>query len=289
MIPIGCINNPEKGSYFCTNHKNVDPQLRFMYGEKLYKCRLSQIKLKQNSKLANLNEIKIYDRFLTEKNEYYFLVDYNDKQPFWASEKQLAEKLTEFSPSNDSEYIFFSKKKKNIVEKCQNKTKTEGIFLSVYNCNVIASYREIFNCECLSYAATFCLDTMDHMNYIPDYVVYDMGCKLRKYIWNDNNIKNLSERLIKLREKTILVDRFHFKKHSKDDTFCVENCDADHFEEMKNVNTSSCEEINFWLSQYKHIHKHIGKIRQKFFLFIIFDEFNFSSLLMKLKRNDEKI
>ncbi|RNA05203.1 hypothetical protein BpHYR1_040781 [Brachionus plicatilis] len=168
--------------------------------------------------LARLSEIEIYDRFQTSDMGVYYLVDYKDNQLFWASEKQLNERL-----SNDEQIR--NSAKKDLIELCNYKSKTEGVFLGVYNCNVIASFREIFQSESISYAAVFCLDTFDNLIYSPDNVIYDLGCRLKRLIENNENIINETDRLNSLKKKRTFVDRFHFKKYSKDDKFCVENCD----------------------------------------------------------------
>ncbi|RNA27352.1 hypothetical protein BpHYR1_033865 [Brachionus plicatilis] len=67
------------------------------------------------------------------------------------------------------------------------------------------------------------------------------------------SIKTKTTRLNEFQQKTIVVDRFHFQKHSQDDYFCKENTNADKFSELNEINTSVCEEINFWLSGYKHM------------------------------------
>ena len=51
-------------------------------------------------------------------------------------------------------------------------------------------------------------------------------------------------------------------------------CHPDKFPELKTINTIVCEQINFWLSKYKYITKHMLRQRFIFFLFIIFDFYN---------------
>lgn len=237
--------------------------------------------------MSNQDKIRIYDCFTTNNDEKYFLVDYLDNDPFWASENQLSRSKVDHFTSNPNLYLsrcFWDSKKNTVIEPCDRKSKTDGIFLGCYNCNVIASFREIYNSENIAQAVTFCLDTFQYMINTPNYVVYDLGCKLKKYIENENNILNETERLKALKMKNIVVDRFHFEKHSITDQICRNFCDANKYSDLNEVNTSVCEEINFWFSKYKHIIKHMNRTKQYFYLYNILDEFNYSQLLLKLKK-----
>lgn len=65
-----------------------------------------------------------------------------------------------------------------------------------------------------------------------------------------------------------IVDRFHFENHALTDTYCMEHCDASKYEELEKINTSVSEEINYWLSGYKFLLKHMNYERFHFLLFI---------------------
>ncbi|CAF1047938.1 unnamed protein product [Brachionus calyciflorus] len=84
-IEIGCLNTPIRGSYFCEEHKKLDPNFKFRYGEKFFQCNLSQIK--QKNGIISKQKLKIYDSFLNNKDQIFYLVDYQDDCPFWISEK----------------------------------------------------------------------------------------------------------------------------------------------------------------------------------------------------------
>ena len=108
-------------------------------------------------------------------------------------------------------------------------------------------------------------------------MLYDNGCKLRKYI-EEKSTTVKTVRFEKLKSKTILVDRFHFKSHV--DLYCKKNCNPDKYAELIEINTSIAEQINSWFSRYKFI-KYMNRERFLFFLFIIFDLYNKEKLLRK--------
>jgi len=70
----------------------------------------------------------------------------------------------------------------------------------------------------------------------------------------------------------VVVDRFHFKSHV--DNYCALNNDPDLVEELKGVNTSVCEQTNYWFGGYKHILKHMNYEHFHFIIFILCDEYN---------------
>ena len=155
---------------------------------------------------------------------------------------------------------------------CRNKTRTVGVMLASFNCGIITSYREIFRCESLIQTSAFLLDTFDELQEIPNYIIYDTSCKLCEYIKNECNLASSTERAKLLKDKTFVVDRFHFLNHVGD--FCTRNCDPKLYDDLKNINTSVSEEINFWFSKFKYIVKHMNLEHFSFFLFIIFNEYN---------------
>ncbi|CAF0952438.1 unnamed protein product [Brachionus calyciflorus] len=93
-LQTGCNKVPSINNYLCDDHKKFDPQLSFNYGNSIYKCLSSQIKLKQSRRLVDTMNLVIHDAFECNKGVYY-LVDYNDEYPFWASEGQIPSELIE--------------------------------------------------------------------------------------------------------------------------------------------------------------------------------------------------
>ena len=71
-----------------------------------------------------------------------------------------------------------------------------------------------------------------------------------------------------LNSKEYVIDKFHFYNHHE--TYCKDNCDPND-KETKGVNTVISEQINFWISRYKHIVKHMNCDRFYWFIYITFN------------------
>lgn len=52
---------------------------------------------------------------------------------------------------------------------------------------------------------------------LPDYFVYDRACQLRRALHLDGSLREFLQRWWKVR---LIVDRFHFYGHSRDDAHC---------------------------------------------------------------------
>ena len=72
------------------------------------------------------------------------------------------------------------------------------------------------------------------------------------------------------------MDRFHFKKHK--DNFCSINNNPDTIALLNKVNTSVCEQTNYWFGRFKHICKHMNYERYHLFIYIMCDEYNKNKL-----------
>jgi hypothetical protein len=81
-----------------------------------------------------------------------------------------------------------------------------------------------------------------------------------------------TERFKKLKDMKIFVDRFHFGAHVDD--FCKKNCNPYNDSDLVDLNTSVAEQINSWLSRFKHMTKYMNYERFVFFLYFIFDFYN---------------
>lgn len=116
-------------------------------------------------------------------------------------------------------------------------------------------------------AANFSMNIIQNSNNWPQYLIYDNGCSLSKYVSNvaSQKFKLVSERSYILLNTKIVVDRFHFSKHSENNKYCKEKCNPDDYDQLKNVNTEACEQTNYWLSGYKHATKHMNDINFYFF------------------------
>ena len=82
----------------------------------------------------------------------------------------------------------------------------------------------------------------------------------------------MTERAALFRELDYVVDRLHIKGHVGE--WCLTNCHPDLFPHLEGCNTVICEQLNFWLSKYKYIFKHMNHLRFNFFLYIILETYN---------------
>ena len=136
---------------------------------------------------------------------------------------------------------------------------------------VFKGYSEIFQHETVKQAFIFALTVLENSKINPNVLIYDNGCKLKKYIEKKSNYVQ-TPRFDKLKKMKIMVDRFHFKSHV--DQYCNKNCNPYKCLELVDLNTSVAEQINSWFSRYKYITKYMNFERFVFFLFFIFDFYN---------------
>lgn len=160
------------------------------------------------------------------------------------------------------------------------KTRTRGVVIGAVNCGIIIGFRELYYSESINQIVLFCLDLISFANQMPSFIGYDDGCHLKKFI-QKRQIANLSDRGSKLSKMKIFVDRLHMINHK--DAWCKENCNMDHERELDGINSMVCEELNFWLSRFKHNVKHMNNLRINFFYFIIMNLRNEYQLLLNYK------
>lgn len=225
----------------------------------------------------------IHDAYIDAEDRILLLCDYNDCQKensfFWVSSKQIqASKIENYIDqlkhlTDKNESISCNSSKKYTLP-CNKKSRTVGVFLAVFNCGIICSYKEIFQHESINQVATFLLEIIEKSNFWPYFIVYDDACHLSKFISNKASFKfsNTTQRGKILSETKFSVDRFHFKTHT--DMWCEKYCDPEKFSELQGINTSVCEQTNFWLSRYKFAMKHMNYERFHLFLYILCDKYN---------------
>lgn len=83
---------------------------------------------------------------------------------------------------------------------------------------------------------------------------------------------NVTRRLKLLSTKTFVIDKLHIRGHKE--ASCNPMCNPDKYPALLHANTVICEQINFWLNNFKYILKHMNRQRYLFFLSIILREFN---------------
>lgn len=280
MIGIGCPKTPLRKSYFCEEHYSVDPKLSFKFNQSIFQCNLSQIQPKKGN--FSTNNLTIYDSFINSKDVILFLVGFQDSNPFWVTENQLQKNLIEKFLMTENDLNLTCRTLKIHSFPCEKKSRTIGEFLAVFNCGIICGFREIFGAESLVQATSFILDLFSDLECDPLYLTYDDGCHLKKFIDHSELIVKKTNRIIELKKKIIVIDRFHYKGHKKENEYCRRICNPANYSELTGINTSVVEQINFWFSGFKFITKHMNQERFKFFIFLICDEFNEANLKFQM-------
>jgi hypothetical protein len=97
----------------------------------------------------------------------------------------------------------------------------------------------------------------------PTHVFFDNNCRLALHVKDDPFFQDIR----------LSVDVFHFEcKHSKQDTFCQENCNPAAFPELKTdsgewyFNSSACEQTNSWFGNFNPITRGMKPVKFDFFL-----------------------
>lgn len=259
----------------------MDSKLKFKFGDKFFECNIDNIK--PNTGKPEHEKLKIYDCFINKNEKVLYLVGYEQFLPFWASENQLSKEAREqFDRKNNFGEGIDCKTLKCLSYPCDKKTRTVGEFLAVYNCGIICGFREIFGSESLVQTALFTLDLFDNVLSHPNIITYDDGCHLKKMIDQSEKVVFRSKRIEKLCQKTIVIDRFHYKGHKKKDDYCKKICNPDNYSDLNDINTSVVEQINYWFSGYKHLVKHMNRERFKFFVYLVCNELNESNINLQI-------
>ena len=257
---------------------HVQQKLKFRFNEGFIQYDLENIKVENQEKLQHL-QLEIHDYFVNTNGAFLYLVsDEEKKKTFWCFEHQINEfsvkQFKNFEKHND-----FGKCDQTFLNApCPQKGRTKGVLLTVYNCGIIASFREIFISESLNQVTKFLLDNLQFMNSPPKYLIYDNACKLEAYL-KKRSIKDKSIRGGVLCNMTFVIDRLHIKNHTNEN--CHKYNNPYLFDDLININTVVCEETNFWLSRFKYIMKHMNKVRFNFFLYIICNAYNIQKLKLK--------
>jgi hypothetical protein len=81
-----------------------------------------------------------------------------------------------------------------------------------------------------------------------------------------------------------VVDKLHIKGHV--DPECLSTCQPRLIPELDYINTVICEQVNYWLGNFKHIVKHMNFYRFNYFLFIILDLYNQAKFEKSIRNAD---
>jgi hypothetical protein len=282
---MSCPLTPERGSYFCSEHKNNSTEIYFKISDSLeLLIDVSNIK---ESRKKNFLDYRIYDCFVDSEDTVLYLLATKKGKYLWTSkppQNLIQEFSCKFSKSIEKNYSALTNCQinKEFPIPCKKKCRTTGILLSVYNCGIICGYRELFSSESPTQVSIFLLDLMQFSESSSKYLIYDNACSLEKFLKN-RNIKQSSERGLKLDNMKLVIDRLHLKNHV--DPECHKNFDANNYDELFNINTVVCEQTNFWMSRFKYIMKHMNFHRFNFFMYIILNKYNMEKLDQRITKN----
>ena len=275
-IKIDCTETPERGSYYCQNHSSMQEIVFFNVFNEKWPFDALNIKSQVKGLITADRSIIIQDYFENHLGVVYFLLTDTEQKngvPFWATENQVPKRIIENFYKNEktsnSEINCMTRK----TVKCEKKTTKRGILISAFNCGIVCGYREIYGLESKNQVALFLMDIYTHFAKIPKFTIYDDACHLKKYVEKLNGFKNINNRCNFFSATTFVVDKLHIKNHV-DREYCLKYCDPSKYKELNDINTVVCEDINSWLSGFKHNVKHMNKVRYSFFMFIMLNKYN---------------
>ena len=150
------------------------------------------------------------------------------------------------------------------------------MLVSAYNCGIIAAFREIYRSESVVQTTNFLNDIPKNSKRLTNIIIYDRGCDMKRMVKKTFPADHV------LSSMDNVIDKFHFFNHTE--AYCKENCNPNE-RELEGVNTEVCEQINFWISRFKHIVKHMNCDRYYYFIYIIFNHYN----EMKMKKDKRHI
>lgn len=272
-IRVGCIKTPERGSYYCLEHKSKEKTLIFKCRDKAYSFILTDIKCIK----PVIDILCIHDSFKNLNDKSIYFVELIDNSLVFVDKIYLNEKLLKeycFTDSTCNVELICSVDKG--ILNCY-KNRTRGVCLASYNCGFIVGFRELHFSESLSQISLMCLDIITHSDQFcrfPEYIIYDNACHLRPYIENKKIKENHKDNkcALSLLSKKFFIDRMHLNNHKG--KYCFEHCDMDTDPNLDNVNSQVVEQLNFWFSKFKHNLKHMNYVRYLFFIFIILNVYN---------------
>ncbi|KAG2153928.1 hypothetical protein DEU56DRAFT_907395 [Suillus clintonianus] len=149
----------------------------------------------------------------------------------------------------EEEYDVKSGKKKKLrAQFTRNYTHCEELIVAP--CRMIHARETMHNAEGVGSVAEFIRRVFRDPETRPTHVFFDNNCRLALHVQNDPFFQDIG----------LSVDVFHFEcKHSKQDTFCQENCNPAAFPELKTddgewyFNSSACEQTNSWFGKFNPI------------------------------------
>ena len=145
-----------------------------------------------------------------------------------------------------------------------------GWLLACTGDGVVTSLMEFYGGESLTQRAAFVAAIISEYPTVQA-VVHDDACHLRRFTqrWF-SDYPHLCYPAIRF-----IIDKFHYRGHR--DSWCRANCAPtlpEHNTILQSVNTSRCEILFQWFSQYKHSFRHMSRLTGHFFVSELTDMHN---------------
>ncbi|UJR18690.1 hypothetical protein I4U23_005597 [Adineta vaga] len=92
--------------------------------------------------------------------------------------------------------------------------RTSGIIAAVYNCGFICSVSELFGSESIKQVYNFLVYMMKNCEHIPDVLIYDDACHLKRFVQNKNNFSEETPANQRISRLEIFCDKLHYRNHT---------------------------------------------------------------------------
>ena len=160
------------------------------------------------------------------------------------------------------------------------------MFVTVMNCGIIISIRNLVGAESLSQVYMAVEDMYNaHGEYLPADFGYDDGCHLRRFAELRKDISARSLNFWLNVGRYIFVDRFHWKNHKGTHKYCTDHCNPADNHRIDEANTEICEQSFRWFARHKYSVNHMSPARFTFFFLVLADRRNEILLAQRAKKS----
>jgi hypothetical protein len=162
--------------------------------------------------------------------------------------------------------------------------RTSGIIAAAYNCGFICSLFELFGCESIKQVYNFLVYMMKNCEHIPDILIYDDACHLKRFVRNKNSFAQETSANKRIVGLEILCDKLHYRNHI--DPWCRKNTNPYKNSVANSTNTEVCEQIFSWLARYKNIVRGFDESTFLIYICLICDLYNTNKLANMRKKHE---
>ncbi|CAF1413648.1 unnamed protein product [Adineta ricciae] len=165
--------------------------------------------------------------------------------------------------------------------------RTSGIIAAAYNCGFICSISELFGSESIKQVYNFLVYMMKNCEHVPDVLIYDDACHLKRFVQNKNNFIQETPANQRISQLQIFCDKLHYRNHT--DPWCRKHTNPRKHPIANSTNTEVCEQIFSWLAQYKNIVRGFDESTFLTYICLICDLYNTNKLANIRKKHEIKI